>query len=167
VKHILSTQLVAGSLTTADRVIDANAGGIAYRNVSGVWSGGMSLLRSKRAFFILNRHEERAITITGFPHDSMTYISPCPAGTFRLAGPRMLRTHEIDSVGLIQYGFHKSASMLSGGDIILDLRTGQLARCDSAAGWIGTLDSLYIGQPVLIQTNHLNTFDWTYHPGRP
>lgn len=167
VGFILGTQLTLGSLATADRVLDVTAGGYAYRNASGQWTGTMNLLRNKRAFYIANRHESREITVTGFPLDTITYISPMPSGTVRTAGPRQLMTHEIDSVGLIFYGFHKSQTMRLGGDIIIDLVTGHIARCDSAAGWIGSLDSLYLGHPVMIQVNHSATFDWTYHPGRP
>ncbi len=167
VQHILGTQLVGGTTTTADRVIDITFGGFAYRDASGNWQGSLSLLRNKRAFMIMNRHEERQITLVGCPADTITYISPMPNGSWRTAGPRMLRTHSIDSVGLITFGFHKSQSMKSGGDLILDMVTRKIARCDSTNDWIGTMQYLEPGHPVIIQVNHPLTFDWTYGPGMP
>jgi hypothetical protein len=165
VKYILTTQLVEGTSSTADRVIDASTGGYAYRQ-SGVWTGTMALLRNKRAFLILNRHGLRTITVSGYPVDSVTYISPMPAGDWRTAGPRMATNHAIGEVGLVTYGFHKSQNMRAGGDLIIDMVTRKIARCDSS-GWVGRLDSLVLGHPVIIQTIHPATFDWTYAPGQP
>ncbi|MBI5060629.1 hypothetical protein HZB60_12720 [candidate division KSB1 bacterium] len=166
VKHILTTQLVEGTSATADRVIDVTAGGYAYRS-GGVWNGTLNLLRNKRAFMILNRHEQREIVLTGYPVDSVTYISPMPEGEWRAIGPRMAGNKPVEAVGLITYGFHKTQNMRAGGDLIIDMVTRKIARCDSTDGWIGPLDSLYVGHPLIIQTVFPATFDWTYAPGQP
>jgi hypothetical protein len=166
VKYILGTQLVAGSSTTADRIMDAASGSYAYRNAAGQWSGSLTQLVNRRAFLIVNRHTARTITFEGYPADSVTYISPMPSGEIRYAGPRMLSDHRLDSVGFVYSGIHQSQDMRHGGDLVIDLSTRQIARLDSTLGWIGTLSHLRVGHAVMIQTNHIATFDWTYWPGR-
>lgn len=165
IHYILEDQLVSGTSSEADRVLNANTGAYAYRNTSGEWSGSMTRMLNGHTFYLINRHEARTIMLEGFPADSITYISPMPNGSFRLAAPRMLTDHPIDSVGFVYSGYHSSDNMRDGGDIVIDMVTRQIARLDNTDGWIGTMTHLRVGQPIIVQVNHPLTFDWTYFPG--
>jgi hypothetical protein len=166
-KYVFGTQLFSGTASTADRLIDVTAAGAyAYRNETGVWTGTLQRLYHDHAFMVLNRHEARTLSLTGYAADSVTYIMPMPNGAIRTAATRMLRNHPIDSVGFTYSGFHWTGSMRRGGDLVIDLTTRQIARRDSTDGWIGTLDELRIGHPILVQVNNPWTFDWTYYPNR-
>lgn len=167
ISHILTDQLTPGTLQTADRVIDVTGGGTyAYRDASGNWVGLLHVLRYGRAFMYANRHEARTITMEGFPADSVTYVFPMPTGDIRFTAPRMAADHPIGAVGLSWSGFHWSQNMRQGGDIVVDLVTRQLARRDSTDGWIGTMSTMQLGHPILIQVNNPGTFDWTYNATR-
>jgi hypothetical protein len=163
--YIFEDQLVSGTSSEADRLLNVNTGTYAYRNTSGEWSGSLTRMQNGHAFYLINRHEARTIMLEGFPADSFTYISPMPNGTFRLAAPRMLTDHPIDSVGFVYSGFHSSENMREGGDIVIDMVTRQITRLDNTDGWIGTMTHLRVGQPIIVQVNHPLTFDWTYFPG--
>ncbi len=166
-KYILGNQLIGGTASTADRIIDVTAAGAyAYRTAAGAWTGTLQRMYHDHAFFILNRHTARTLVLEGLAADSVAYIAPMPNGSFRCAATRMLRDHPIDSVGFTYSGFHSTETLRRGGDIVIDIRTRQIARRDSSDRWIGTLPELRVGHPVLIQVNNLWTFDWTYYPNR-
>ncbi|HEY3296751.1 MAG TPA: hypothetical protein VGL38_15070 [bacterium] len=167
VTYSIGNQITSGGVATADRIIDVTVGGTyAYRDTTGRWAGFLVSLRNGRGFLYMNRHEARTVTLEGFPFDTVTYILPMPRENTRIVAARMNGNHPINRVGLTASGFHWSQNMRQGGDIILDLTTRQIARRDSTSGWIGTLDSMRVGHPVLIQVNYPATFDWTYNPTR-
>jgi hypothetical protein len=163
-KYVLGDQLTAGTVQTADRILDVTAGGAyAYRDQSGNWQGPLLTFHYGHALMFANHHEARTITLMGYPADSITYIFPMPTGSIRFAAPRMAYDHRIDSVGLCWSDFHKSGNMRQGGDLVIDMVTGQIARRDSS-GWVGTMTHMRVAQPVIIQVNNLSTFDWMYNP---
>lgn len=165
VRVLFAGQLVSGTSQTADRIVDTRSGAYAYQSAPDTWAGTLLRLLYGRGFLFFNRHDARLLLLTGIPADSATYMFPFPAGSFRVGAPRMSRSHGLDEVGLSTSGFHWSENMRLGGDIAIDMNSRAIARRDSSEGWIGTLDSLRLGQPLIIQVNHPLTFDWTYLPG--
>jgi hypothetical protein len=164
---VFGDQLISGTASTADRIIDVTvAGAFAYRNSSGVWTGALVRLVYGHAFIIANRHAADTVTIAGFPADSVTYIMPMPTGSIRFAAARMSVEKSVSSMGFTWSGFHWSESLRRGGDLIIDMTTRKIARRDSLSGWIGTLSIVRPGEPLLIQVNHPATFDWSYNPNR-
>jgi len=163
----MTDQLTPGSVQTADRIIDLTGGGTyAYRDTSGHWAGFLLTMQNGRAFMIANRHTARTITVQGYPADSVTYILPMPTGSIRCIAARMASDHPVSAIGLSWSGFHWSQNMRQGGDLVIDLSSRQIARRDSTSGWIGTLSTVRVGQPIMIQVNYPATFDWTYNPTR-
>ena len=117
VKYIFAEQLVSGTASTADRLIDVTAAGAyTYRNTSGTWTGSLQKMLHDHAFIVQNRHAARTLVLAGFAADSFTYISPMPNGSFRCAATRMLCAHPIDSVGFVTSGFHSTETLRRGGD---------------------------------------------------